>query len=283
MRVSELMTARPFTLPPSASLDEAMQVMDEHRVRHVPLVEGGRLVGIVSDRDLLEATGWLPARVREVYQRSRADPRERTLRELAHDRVRTLSPDDSVVSAAVDLVAHRIGCLPVVEGGELVGILTETDLVRGFVDVCRAGGRLGSIDPPVHARMTRMPSTLSPEDSLSAALKLMQALRVRHLPVVSEEHVVGVVSDRDLRRAHGCNRREEQSVDQIMSRDVATITPDEPMSFAASKMLSRRIGSLPVVEDTRLVGILTSTDLLDHCLEVLRDPDVVDAASRGRA
>jgi len=274
MRVSALMTQKPFTLPPSASLDEAMQVMEEHHLRHLPLVEDGRLVGIVSDRDLLEVTGWLPARVREVYQRSSTDPRERTLRELSHTHVRTLSPDDTVVSAAVELVANRIGCLPVLEHGELVGILTETDLVRAFVAACRAGVLLGTIDPPVRSRMTRMPSTLSPDDTLTQALSLMRALNVRHLPVVRHDRVVGILSDRDLRRAAGCNRREEHPVDNVMSREVATVEPDEPLSTAASMMLARRIGAVPVVEDTRLIGILTLTDMLDHCLEVLREPDV---------
>jgi CBS domain-containing protein len=143
MRVSALMTRKPYTLQPEASLDEAMQLMDEHGLRHLPLVEGDRLVGIVSDRDLLEATGWMPARVREVYQDPVTDQRARTLQELAHRRVHTLHPDDTVVSAAIELVAGKIGCLPVLDHGALVGILTETDLVRAFADGCRgrvAGG-----------------------------------------------------------------------------------------------------------------------------------------------
>jgi CBS domain-containing protein len=282
MRVSTLMTRKPFTLQPSASLDEAMQLMEEHELRHLPLVEHERLVGIVSDRDLLRATGWLPARIREVYQDPGTDQRARTLRELAHTSVRTLSPDDTVVAAAVELVASKIGCLPVVEGGALVGILTETDIVRAFADACRGNAQRGLIDPPLIARMTRGARSITSNTPLSEALELMQAMDVRHLPVVQDERVIGIVSDRDLRRAHGSNRDPQTPVDEVMSHNVVTIDPEKPLSYAAELMLARRIGAVPVVDDDRLVGIITLTDLLDHCLESLRDPDVAAAVERAQ-
>lgn len=280
MRVSALMTRKPFTLGPDASLDEAMQLMDEHGLRHLPLVEAGRLVGIVSDRDLLAATGWMPARVRELYQERGTDQRARTLREIVHPKVRTLGPDDTVVAAAVELVASKIGCLPVVDHGELVGILTETDLVRAFVDACRGGRQDASVDPPVLARMARHARTVTSDTTLGEAGELLRAMDVRHLPVVQDERVVGMLSDRDLRRAQGTNRGADTPVGEVMSSDVSVIEPEKPLSFAAELMLARRIGAVPVVDDGRLIGIVTLTDLLDHCLETLRDP-VVLAAARG--
>lgn len=282
MRVSALMTRKPYTLQPGASLDEAIQLMDEHGLRHLPLVDGDRLVGIVSDRDLLAATGWLPARVREVYQDPVTDQRARTLMELAHARVHTLSPEDTVVSAAVELVSSKIGCLPVLERGVLVGILTETDLMRAFADGCRGRARGTVIDPPVSSRMTRGVRTATSSATLEEALELLRALDVRHLPVVQDERVVGIVSDRDLRRAQGSNRDGDTTVDEVMSHSVATIEPEKPLSFAADLMLLRRIGAVPVVDDDRLVGIVTTTDLLDHCLESLRDPEVLAAAEQAQ-
>lgn len=282
MRVSALMTRKPFTLGPEASLDEALQLMDEHGLRHLPLVQDGHLFGVVSDRDLLEATGWMPARVRELYQDPGTDQRGRTLRELAHTRVRTLAPDDELVAAALELVAAKIGCLPVVEHGRLVGILTETDLVRAYADACRAGKRDPRVDPPVIARMTRFARALTSDASLEEAEELMRAMDVRHLPIVQDQRVVGIVSDRDLRRAQGCNRGAATPLDEVMSHDVATIEPEKPLSFAADLMLARRIGAVPVVDDDRLIGIVTLTDLLDHCLESLRDPEVLAAARAAR-
>lgn len=282
MRVSALMTRKPFTLAPDASLDEAMQLMDEHGLRHLPLTEGGHLVGIVSDRDLLAATGWMPARVRELYQERGTDQRARTLREIVHPKVRTLSPDDTVVSAAVELVASKIGCLPVVEHGELVGILTETDLVRAFADACRGGRQDPSVDPPVAARMVRHARSVTSDTTLGEAGELLRVMDVRHLPVVQDGRVVGMVSDRDLRRAQGTNRGPDTPVDEVMSSDVSVIDPEQPLSYAAELMLARRFGAVPVVDDDRLIGIVTLTDLLDHCLEVLRDPVVLAAAREVR-
>ncbi len=278
MRVSTLMTRKPFTLAPDASLDEAMQLMDEHGLRHLPVVEAGRLVGVVSDPDLLAATGWLPARVRELYQDRSTDQRSRTLREIVQPKVRTLGPDDTVVSAAVELVAGKIGCLPVLEHGELVGILTETDLVRAFADACRSARQDRSVDPPVMARMARHARSVTSDTTLGEAGELLRAMDVRHLPVVQDERVVGMVSDRDLRRAQGTNRGPDTPLGEIMSSDVSMIEPEKPLSYAAELMLARRIGAVPVVDDDRLVGILTLTDLLDHCLEALRDPLVLEAA-----
>ncbi len=272
MQVSELMTRKPFTLPPTASLDEAMQLMEERQLRHLPLVEGERLVGIISDRDLLEATGWLPARIREVYQDPATDQRARTLAELAHTGVRTIAPEDTVVTAAVELVASRIGCLPVLEGDRLVGILTDTDLIAAYADACRAGVISGAADPPISTRMTRFARSLTSEATLAEALELMRSMDVRHLPVVQDLRVVGMVSDRDLRRARGSHRSEDTAIGEIMSVQVVTIEPEKPISCAADLILVRRIGALPVVDDDRLIGILTSTDLLDHCLEALCDP-----------
>ena len=77
MRVSSIMTVEPVTIAPSATPDEAVRLMDEHGVRHLPVLEGGKLLSVVSDRDLLEATGWLPS-ASAVYATSPSpDPRFR--------------------------------------------------------------------------------------------------------------------------------------------------------------------------------------------------------------
>ena len=95
MEVRSIMTPDPLTLTADADLDSAMQLMDEHDVRHVPVMEDDRLVGVLSDRDLLSATGWIPAA-------ERADEGPRVVRELLGARPVTSSPDDTVVMVAVD-------------------------------------------------------------------------------------------------------------------------------------------------------------------------------------
>lgn len=66
MRISTIMTPDPVCVGPDQTLDEITHLMEERHVRHVPVVEDGELLGVVSNRDLLEATGWLPSHIREV-------------------------------------------------------------------------------------------------------------------------------------------------------------------------------------------------------------------------
>jgi CBS domain-containing protein len=116
---------------------------------------------------------------------------------------------------------------------------------------------------------------LRPEESLDLVDDLMNLGRVRHLPVVDGDRLVGVVSHRDLVAAalskqpdvEPVRRREflrEITVRDIMSTDLATIAPTATLEEAAEALLERRVGALPVLLGTRLVGILSETDLVRH-------------------
>lgn len=104
--------------------------------------------------------------------------------------------------------------------------------------------------------------TVAPYTRVPEALGLAQHRGIRHLPVV-DERLVGIVSDRDLKRALGAGGAEERRVDQIMTRAVVTVTPAAPVEEAARVMLEERISALPVVEGGRLVGIVTETDVVE--------------------
>jgi acetoin utilization protein AcuB len=94
---------------------------------------------------------------------------------------------------------------------------------------------------------------------------IMQAERIKHLPVVERKRVLGVISDRELRQ-HSDNAL----VESLMTADPATVTPDTTIEEAASLMLVRRKGCLPVTQDGGLAGIITTTDLLRALLDVPR-------------
>jgi acetoin utilization protein AcuB len=120
--------------------------------------------------------------------------------------------------------------------------------------------------------------TIRASESCLDAVVRMQRARARHLPVVDAEGVlVGIVTDRDLRHhlfspgafeALGSTRvdalLDRVGVAEIMSTDLITATPDMSLAEAAATMRNERIGSLPVVEHGRVVGILTEIDLLRH-------------------
>jgi acetoin utilization protein AcuB len=113
-----------------------------------------------------------------------------------------------------------------------------------------------------------------PHDRIERARELCEKYRVNQLPVVVEERLVGIVTDRDLRdafpsvaeeAAHGAEARQLTAaicVEDIMTRAVVTTTEEEGIAEAATRMRRERIGALPVVRGSRLVGILTRSDLL---------------------
>ena len=129
--------------------------------------------------------------------------------------------------------------------------------------------------------------TLAAGDRLDLADDVMRLGRVRHIPVLDDGRVVGIVTHRDLLAASlsktlafdpAQRRTFMHSIDvgEVMSRDVVTIPPDATLDDAAALLLGRRIGCLPVVKsDGTLVGLVTETDLLRAAF--LREEDAIDA------
>jgi acetoin utilization protein AcuB len=119
----------------------------------------------------------------------------------------------------------------------------------------------------VGKRMTEEPTTVEPGDLLIHASHQMQAGGFRRLPVVSDGKLVGIVTERDLREHRG--HLEHTKVNGIMTEDPVTVSPATTLEEAAQILLERQIGGLPVMEEGRLVGIITATDILEAFLDVM--------------
>ena len=111
--------------------------------------------------------------------------------------------------------------------------------------------------------------TVGPQESARHAYQLMRDRRFRHLPVVADGRLVGVLSDRDLRPVLLSPWLAEATVAELMSEDLTTVAPGASVEDAASLLVVKKIGCLPVVEGARLVGIVTETDLLAVLVELL--------------
>lgn len=121
----------------------------------------------------------------------------------------------------------------------------------------------------------------SPTDTAAAAWRLLRQHQIRHLPVVEDGKLVGIVTDRDIRlvfpSALTSGRREQDphdtldkvSVREIMTGQVITVAPEASIADAGRLILERRIGGLPVVQASRLVGIITKTDILAAFIEIV--------------
>ncbi len=135
MLVRSRMTADVLTVSPATSLGEALRITRERDIRHLPVLENGRLLGIVSDRDLRLAAPPVWASGTD-YDELRATFEKKTVGEvMTSQAIASTTEDTPIEDAARLLYEHRIGCLPVMRATELVGILTETDVMRAFVDL----------------------------------------------------------------------------------------------------------------------------------------------------
>ena len=130
--VRDLMTQNPTTLDRNETLDLAESIMNLGRIRHMPVVDDGKVVGIVSQRDMFRSA--LITSLGFGRKTTGALIKTIKIKEIMTEKVVTISPDASIKEAARQMMEKKIGCLPVLEGDRLVGIVTETDMLQYVVE-----------------------------------------------------------------------------------------------------------------------------------------------------
>lgn len=129
------------------------------------------------------------------------------------------------------------------------------------------------LTPTVRSVMSPTPEVIHAQADTSSALERMQALKVRHLPVMDRDRLVGVLSERDLLGVRAfldyAPGELGPTVGELCSRDLLVVGPDDPLDEAATAMADRRVGSALVVEGTDLVGIMTCVDLCKGLTELV--------------
>jgi acetoin utilization protein AcuB len=134
------MTKKVFTVAPDDGIIDALTVMKENGIKHLPIVKGDRMKGIVSDRDIREFTPSAATSL-DVYELHYLLAKMK-VKDIMKTNIFTTSPDTPVEEAAMVLYDKQVGCLPVVEDSKLAGIISDRDIFRALVDItgCRHGG-----------------------------------------------------------------------------------------------------------------------------------------------
>lgn len=252
-RVRSVMRAHPWTVEVEAPVRKALELMEEGGIRHLPVTDDGHVVGIVSDRDLRGLRLDLSA-----SRQGRASPEaeralERPIGTMMARTVITVGPQTPIAEAVQLLREHVIGALPVMDDQQLVGIVSSIDLLTYFGEAVAASGQARCVAD----LMTEHVFSVLPTDPLDVAMAVMLDHGVRHTPVVDEDGtVVGIVSHRDLLRAAAAHR-----VAEVMHTP-ETVEPDTLLADAAEILIENAFGCVPVVENERLVGILTESDFV---------------------
>jgi len=263
MKMRDIMKPAPQSVGKDTPLSTAERIMASSHVHFLPVVESGTLVGLLSERDVLcyranvrTGEAWWRSPVGDAMQ---PDPQ-------------TAGPADTVNEIAGRIVTARIEVLPIVERGCLSGVVTATDVFDAEVR--------SAMTPRPEATaadaMTDAPITVAPSDSLVDAARRMVGNQIRHLPVVEDGRVVGMLSDRDLRTVAGDPARlitERQPGTLLRVRDAMTTNPttvpaDRPLTELALDLVDENVGALPVVDrDGKLIGIVSYVDVLEILAE----------------
>ncbi|MGB9804611.1 CBS and ACT domain-containing protein [Desulfofundulus sp.] len=193
MFVRDYMSTSPVSIHPGTPILEALSIMKKNKIRHLPVVDKGRLVGLITERDLLTVTP-SPATTLSVFEMNYLLSKM-VVKEVMKTRPVTVGPDCTIEEAALVMREHKIGSLPVVEGDGLVGIITQTDILDALIRIFglrKAGTRL----------------VLEVGDRIGALADILAVVREHQI------NVIGVA----------CREKENQRV-QIMLR-LSTVDPE---------------------------------------------------------
>lgn len=191
MLVESMMVREVFTLTPACTLQEALRLLHQKRIRHLPVVEDGLLVGLLSDRDLRDAApSKLEKNVTDLLASTTTD-------KLMVRDVITCHPLDFVEDAALQMYRHRVGCLPVVTNGQLVGLITESDILRTLVEMMGVNSPTSRIEVEVPDRVGMLADI---SDFLRARRINTSAVWVQPSPRAGYKRLVFRISTMDPRR-----------------------------------------------------------------------------------
>lgn len=249
-----------WTIRSDDTLGTAEWIMARRRLHYLFVVDGGRLAGFLTDRDVLEF-------------RAEADRNEQwwraSVNRAMQDIPATAAPDEAIAKATERFAASDADVLPIVERGFLVGQVTATDVLDAELWPIEAS------PPPATAAdvMSYPVVAVTPSDTLLDAAALMVDHEIRHLPVVDDGAVIGMLSDRDIRTLAGDPVRlidetdgdgvREMSVRDAMTTDVVSVRGDQKLDEVAHEFAAERIGAMPVVDaGGKLIGIVSYLDAL---------------------
>ena len=192
-KVGDVMTLKPLTILPDSSVPKAARIMLENKITALPVLEKGKLVGIITNSDILR---FLLAEYSEIKKPV-------LIKNYMTDEVVSIEKSTSLLEAHRLMGTKRIRSLPVIEDGKIVGLVTRTDLMSS--DPSRMASRnnqelsLKILTQDVEKLMTSPVFTITQDEEINAAAKLMLEHKIHVLPVMDDQNkMVGIITESDL-------------------------------------------------------------------------------------
>lgn len=256
MKISELMTTNPVTVDKDQPLTTAIDLFGKNKVSRILVTEKGKLVGVLTKRDLARE---LSTKRHETVHVGRLYVSSAT----TYNPI-TASPVDTVEKAVRLMTEKNIGCLPLVDGDEIAGVLTRTDLL----DTCK------NLETPVAEVMSEHFEILTPEDRLVHAKYRMKETGTSKFPILSKSgKLVGMLTESDIAAAFGSLRKDVEGknmssrvrtmlVEDVMKRGVTTIDSTATIGQTSKILLDKGVDGAPVVDGQEVIGMVTKKDII---------------------
>jgi len=245
IEVKDVMSERVVTIFPEETASTAARMMAENKISCMVVVDDGIVSGILTESDFLKRAAQIKRDFDEI-----------TVAEVMTCPVETVPPDYSILKASKIVVEKCIKRLPVIEDDKLIGVITQTDLIRALTPY--------GMQWEIKNIMNRDVTGVQSETSVAEVAAIMASRNISCIAVFEDKKVAGIFTERDLVKKVIAQRKDPTSitVGQVMSGPPVTVPPDCSV-FKASRMMERmKIRRLVVMEDKQLCGIVTQTDIL---------------------
>ncbi|HLF16348.1 MAG TPA: CBS domain-containing protein [Candidatus Thermoplasmatota archaeon] len=254
MNVRDVMTTKIHTVDKDRNLRDVLAIMRAHNVTKIPVLDQGRLVGIVTDGKIADKLGREHNRGIQTTTLHASSVMEKDFL-IAH-------PDEPIEALLKDVGKPGVTMVPVLQGHQLMGVLTKANLL----------GLVKSEAPLLSIMKTEL-KAVAPEERLVHARRLLLDHDIARLPVLREGKLQGIIAEAEIAEAFAeikeadahvqrANLRELQ-VAPFMRRQVVTAKPDMTAKEAAGLMQERDVGALPILNGGGTIqGIVPRTDLI---------------------
>jgi len=290
MNASELVSNVLLAIGPGALLDDARETMIQCKVRHLPVLDDGQVVGMVSDRDISIVIG----RIQQPNCVFETDGDQSTripmhVQSIMSAPVWCVEMDSDAGEIVDMMLEYRISALPVTNRGRHIGVITTIDMLQCFLDCCERQPYCQFNRDNVAAHMSDPQVVAELGDYAQIVLASMVRTQSCYTLVVLDDRLVGIISDRDLRKRLGVTIRGSLDIyphlhvshdfttaGHIMTPNPHTTTPDTPLKQAVVTMLKEKVGALPVVNsDGTVAGLLGATDIMRMVRTLVTEEDAV--------
>ena len=258
MQIKNLMSEDLITVDKDQNLSDALKLLRKHNVSRLPVTNKKELVGIISERDIASKLGSSKA---EHMPASRFHISSVMVKDVI-----TVPETMQLGDVAKVMLDKGIGSVPVMRDDQMVGIVSKADFVTLAVGI--AFDKIA-----VKEIMTKNVISVSPADRLVHARRKMMDNHVGRLLVIDDDKLVGMITSKDLMRAFIDFRKnvpekyqksqiKEVLVEDIMSSNPQYVSKEMSISDVSKIMMETGFNGLPVVEEGKVVGIITQTDIL---------------------